>query len=234
MPSLHAPFASPPSRPTVAARPSLGRRDGARGWTAWRVARCVPVLLGVLASAACNRGVDPFAPRADRETVAIDLTLQPLSGSDRLLPSAVDLFVPRAVRPQLVAAYPNFDFAVDLAGGDAVRLVPAARVIAVPPELGAPPRVGFQVVSQSFDALESAPRGGYVYDSVTTVRVGQTIAIDAQGVVPGGPRCPSTASTLYAKLRVDSVSAATGAVYLRLRVNPNCGFRSLRSGLPTD
>ena len=39
---------------------------------------------------------------------------------------------------------------------------------------------------------------------------------------------------LYAKIAVDSVSLATRTLYLRLGLDPNCGFRSFASGIPTS
>jgi hypothetical protein len=96
------------------------------------------------------------------------------------------------------------------------------------------PRVGFSVQSAAFDALTTAPRDGYRFDSLQVVTLGQTVAIETQGVSTQGLVCPSSQSPMRAKLIVDSVARATGAVHLRVRTNPNCGFRSLAPGLPTD
>ena len=58
--------------------------------------------------------------------------------------------------------------------------------------------------------------------------LGQTLAIETSGAT-----C-STTYPLHAKLVVDSIGAAAVGrpIYVRVRVNPNCGFRSLEPGLP--
>jgi hypothetical protein len=179
---------------------------------------------------ACS-GEDPFAIRASLETTLDTLAVFPFSGPQPLLPSAIDLFGRSVVRPQLRGGVvPNFDIVVDTDAQGRVLLYPAA-VVASPP--GGSPRTGFQVVSGSFDALESAPRNGYRYDTLQVVTAGQVVAIEGQGISQQGIYCGTT-SMLHAKLVVDSVSRATGAAHLRVRTNPNCGFRSLKAGLPDD
>jgi hypothetical protein len=39
---------------------------------------------------------------------------------------------------------------------------------------------------------------------------------------------------LYAKIAVDSVTLSTRTLYLRMGVDPNCGFRSFAPGIPTS
>jgi hypothetical protein len=192
----------------------------------------VLVALGVAAAAACAGGADPFAVRAQFETTLDTLVVYPLSGTELLLPSAVDLFGGTAVRPGLRGgAYPNFDFALDRNAQGQVVLYPSQRVAVAP---AGSPRVGFAVQTAAFDALTTAPRDGYRFDSLQVVALGQTVAVESQGVSTQGVVCPSATSPMRAKLIVDSVARATGAVHLRVRTNPNCGFRSLAPGLPTD
>jgi hypothetical protein len=38
---------------------------------------------------------------------------------------------------------------------------------------------------------------------------------------------------LYAKIVVDSVNLATRIIYLKMGLDPNCGFRSFATGIPT-
>lgn len=219
------PFAAALHRP----RPAVTAAPTRRGRPARRLAALA--LVGAAAvAAACGGGTDPFAPRANFPTVRDTFALYALSSGQPLLPAALDLYTVRAVRPSLGGGtLPNFDFAVDRDGQGRVLLYPA-RVLASPS--GGSPRVGFQVVATAFDALERAPNGGYRYDTVQVAAVGQTIAVESQGVTPQSLAC-GTSQPLYAKLVVDS-APATGGVFLRVHVDPNCGFRSFAAGIPTN
>jgi hypothetical protein len=219
MPSLDARRPAPHTAPGAPARPRR-LRGGAL------------LLLGsaVAATAACS-GEDPFAIRASLETTLDTMIVFPLRSAQPLLPSAIDLFGRSVVRPQLRGGVvPNFDIALDVDAQGRVLLYPAS-VVASPP--GGSPRTGFQVVTGSFDALETAPRDGYRFDTLQVAAVGQVLAIEGQGISQSGIYC-GTASPIHAKLVIDSVSRATGAAHLRVRTNPNCGFRSLKAGLPDD
>lgn len=189
------------------------------------------LLAGAVAATSACSGEDPFAIRASLETSLDTMIVFPLSGAQPLLPSAIDLFGRSVVRPSLRGGIaPNFDIALDVDAQGRVLLYPAS-LVASPP--GGSPRTGFQVVAGSFDALEIAPRDGYRFDTVQVAAIGQVLAIEGQGVSQTGIYC-GTGSPLHAKLVVDSVSRATGAAHLRVRTNPNCGFRSLKAGLPED
>ena len=48
-----------------------------------------------------------------------------------------------------------------------------------------------------------------------------------------GTACSSSVP-LYAKFVVDSVVGAERAMYVRMRLDPNCGFRSLAPGRPEE
>jgi len=50
-----------------------------------------------------------------------------------------------------------------------------------------------------------------------------------------GDLCQFTISPqLYAKVTVDSVNLASRILFLRLGLDPNCGFRSFDAGIPTS
>lgn len=177
--------------------------------------------------AACGDDNTSLLGNASSETAAVNFVLVPLSG-DPTLPAAIDFAGRRAVRPRLLGGtILNFDLAVDVdAQGRPVFLAPA-RVAIAP---GGTPRTGFQTVATPFEAVDRAPGGSYAFDSTVTVAIGQTVVVQAQGA-----SC-STTYPLFAKLVVDSV-VGTGRerlVYVRSRINPNCGFRSLAPGLPKD
>lgn len=199
--------------------------------------RASAALLAALALAACG-GRDPFAPNPDNNVDTFERTfvVYPLSTATGARPSAVDLAGQLALRPGIVAVgaagvpTPNFDFAVDRAANGApngeVRLLPP-RLVADPGAIGRRPSTVFQLTNVPFDSIAEATTSGYGSDSVaTTVTVGQSVIVRTESLV-----CVSRySSQLYAKLLVESVDPATGAVTLRGRINPNCGFRSLRPG----
>lgn len=182
------------------------------------------VVLGA-AAAACNNNTAPFLGVARSETALLPFVVYPLSG-DPSLPAAVDLSGRRAVRPAILAgAVINFDLAFDLDTQGRILVIPPARLAAPP---SGSPRVGLQTRDESFDGLTRAPESGYRFDSTAVVTRGQTVVVQTSGTA-----C-STTYPMHAKLVVDSVGAAGVGrpIYLRLRVNPNCGFRSLEPGLP--
>ncbi|MGZ8375964.1 MAG: hypothetical protein ACXWZS_07445 [Gemmatirosa sp.] len=219
MPSLDARRTAPHPAPAAPAR--TGRLRGG----------ALLVLAGAVAATTACGGEDPFAVRASLETTLDTMVVFPLSGAQPLLPSAIDLFGRSVVRPALRGGVvSNFDIALDVDAQGRVLLYPAS-LVASPP--GGSPRTGFQVVTGAFDALESAPRDGYRFDTLQVATVGQVLAIEGQGVSQTGIYC-GTASPMHAKLVIDSVSRVTGAAHLRVRTNPNCGFRSLKAGLPDD
>lgn len=179
--------------------------------------------------AACS-GDDPFALRPSLAVSQSAFVVYPLNGSSASLPAGINLSRGLAVRPALfpgagAAAAPNFDLAFDL---DAQRrvVIYAPRWLAAPPN--AMPRAGLQVVATPFDSLVEAVQGGYRYDSLLTVSPRQTVALETSGLSCAASR------PLYGRLVVDSVVGQ--AIHLTVRVNPNCGFRSLvngSNGLPT-
>lgn len=193
-------------------------------------ARLAALLSTVAAGAACG-GKDPYAPVAQYPTIpTTSFTLFPLSRVVAPGNSALDLRSPLPVRPEVYLSstlgelVPNFDFAVDVDS--------AGHIVFLPPKLVTSttyvPRTGFQISSTLYDSLRAAPGGTYQADSAFRVTTGQTVVVQAQGVA-----CP-VASPFYAKVVIDSVSAATGAMYLRAYVDPNCGFKSFTSGIPTS
>jgi hypothetical protein len=193
------------------------------------------VLLGaaVAAAAACG-GTDPFAPQASYENTTVLYQVYPLSTAPTQLPTAISLFGFQSVRPAVRSNLSlNFDLALDVDASGRVRLLPPKLVVA--PQAGSL-ATGIQIVSNStFETLTRAPNGGYDYDSATVVRPGQVVAIQTQGAGAVSVACATT-TPMYASVVIDSVkpTAGTQLIYLRARVDRNCGFRSLESGIPTS
>lgn len=183
----------------------------------------------VLAAAACG-GKDPYAPTATLLTASDTFILLPLSRAQAPYGSALDLRAQIAVRPGLEVStlngllVPNFDVAFDVDS--------SGNIVALPPKLvtasQSVPRTAFQVSTTAFDALGSAPGGTYL-DTTIVVKPGQTLVVQAQGV---GAVC-AVGTPTYSKLVIDSV-ATGGLLYLRGLIDPNCGFKSFASGVPTS
>jgi hypothetical protein len=224
-------FALPVARPNDASR-----RPGARAARRPRRRQhAAGLAIGLMA--AC--GGDPLAPNssANVDTQETVFRVYPLSAATGPLPTAVNVVGLAVVQPALTTVAlgqagviaPNFDFAVDRGADGRVRLLPA-KLVAGLGGAGLTLETGFRVVAGDFAAIAAAPDGTYQADSVTTVNVGQVVVVEAQALACYGRARPN----VYAKLVVDSVSAPSGLVFLRARVNPNCGFRSLQPGKPTS
>ena len=198
-----------------------------------RAESLVAAALAAASLTACG-GEDPFAPRATLDTVGVAYQVYPFSNAPSLLPTAISLFGVQAVRPLIrVNQSLNFELAVDLDAQGRVRLLPPKLLVA--PQ-GASLVTGVQIMTgTTYEALTRAPNSGYQFDSATVVTPGQVVAIQTQGAGPASIVC-STTAPMYAKLVVDSIrpSSGTQVIYMRARVDPNCGFRSLETGLPTS
>lgn len=185
------------------------------------------VTLAALAAAtlvAC--GKDPFQQEAQLDTQSTIAVVYPLSEANPELDAAINLTRLSSVRPGLFAntGTPNFDVALDLQGNQVRFLLPQYVVV---PVTGVQ-RVGAQAVPGGFDDVLLAPERNYRYDAVTEVPLGQTVVVQTPG-----QNCNTSAPNV-AKLVVDSVVGEPRAMYVRIRFNPNCGFRSLDVGRPKE
>lgn len=169
---------------------------------------------------ACN---DPTRLRARFENLSYDLTVWAMTGTPESFPAAVLVPQRQVTRPDGSGA---FDIAFDINPQGQVVLLPVDLVVA---PVGGARRIGFQRVTGSFAALEAAPKSGWVYDSAFTWQRGETIAMRIQSVY-----CQfDVAQEIYAKFVLDSVIPAERRMVLRGFINPNCGFRSFATGLPS-
>jgi hypothetical protein len=186
-------------------------------------------LAGALAltlAAACG---DPNEIRASFETREATVTVYAISGTPAWAPAAITLLdAPAAVR-----LGPDFGFDVALEfDGAAAKLYPlqlvASDVVVAPGR-----RVGIQkLAGTTFDAITRAPNDGYGFTEPVTLAVGDVGVIESQNhpFCAGGFIFPYT---IYAKFVVEAVDPATRSVRLKMRSDPNCGFRGLEDGLPS-
>ena len=127
---------------------------------------------------------------------------------------------------------PSFDVAFDIdANGDAV-VYPVKQVVSLP---GTSRAVGMQKLLVQFDSVADAPKSGYQIDSTSFVLTpGATLVVQSQHNFSGDICQFALNPNIFAKLAVDSVNLASRTIYLRLGLDPNCGFRSFVAGVPTS
>lgn len=186
--------------------------------------RVLLVAAAALALAACNTGTGISA----NLPIATDtLTAFALNGAPTGSPAGVDL-VGHTVVP--VTASFAFQVAFDVNSSGKIVLYPVQKVANT---LSTTNRVGAQLLSSvAFDALTRAPGSGYNYDSTLVVEPNQTVALE----IANPTVCTSilTAQVFYAKVVVTAVDLPTRTLKLVATTDPNCGFRSLTSGVPKD
>jgi len=95
--------------------------------------------------------------------------------------------------------------------------------------------VGMQKLLVQFDSVADAPKSGYQIDSTSFVLTpGATLVVQSQHNFSGDICQFALNPNIFAKLAVDSVNLASRTIYLRLGLDPNCGFRSFVAGVPTS
>ena len=178
-------------------------------------------VLAAAALAACGDD-DLYDIRAAYEVETDTLTVFAINGSPPTAP--VGLNTPFLAVVRADSSF-NFDVAFDLTEHpDSVRIIPVSRVGGA---FGAGRRIGIARLEQPYDSVRRAPSGGYVFDSTLVVGVGEGLAIQAVT-----PYCARDVSPMvFSKVIVDSVSATTREIFLRLTSDRNCGFRGLVDGV---
>lgn len=181
-------------------------------------------MAAVTAIAACDGST---LPKATSEVRSDTITVASLNGSPPAAAAGVSIFSGQAVP---VDATFSFDLAFDIGPGGVVTVYPVQRV---GNQLTSPRNIGIQKVSGvTFNALTSAPASGYRFDTTYTVTPGQPIAV----AIADLNLCPSflTGYTYYAKVGVDVVDTVARTIKLVSTIDPNCGYRSLAPGIPTE
>jgi hypothetical protein len=173
---------------------------------------------------------DPNAPVANFPTYADTLGLYALTGAPRGPPTAIHLI--RGVSSSPAVATDGsfaFDVALDIDAQGRPVLYPVRALAA--PFLGRH-RVGIRRETRPFDSITEAPTDGYTHDSVAVVAVGEVVLIESTD--PDATTTCLGGGVIYAKMVVDSLTASTRRLFVRITVDPNCGFRSLVPGVPTE
>jgi len=130
-----------------------------------------------------------------------------------------------------VDGFAGFDIALDIDANGKAVVYPVKLVVAVP---GGTRAVGLQRASGTFETVLAAPSTGYETDSALVMAPGEVVAIQSPHNGSGDICQFSISPNVYAKIAVDSVNLATRVIYLRMGFDPNCGFRSFATGIPTS
>jgi hypothetical protein len=183
-----------------------------------RLTRVALVALAILA-VACG---DPTKPKATYANAPSTYTLYAFTGAPVNAATAISFLG----GPSRADAGFAFDVAFDLDASGRAVIYPVRALASDLAMLTTPvKRVGLQPVSGSFDAFRLAPETGYDTLSAQTVSVGSVLAVEMLDLNTclyslGG-------QTIYAKVTIDSIDAASRRLYARTVVDPNCGYRSV-------
>jgi len=169
---------------------------------------------------------DPNLLEAQLPTASDVYEVFALTGTPASFPSAINTYVRSTVR---VDGNGNFDVAFDITSDGKVVVYPVQKVVA---SLNPNRRVGLRKVEGTFASVTLAPTGTYS-DSAVVVSPGEVIV--AQSVRNGtNDACQFDISPfIYTKLTVESVTLANRSIKVQTVLDPNCGFRSFESGIPT-
>ena len=183
--------------------------------------------LAIVASAAILTACDdPDLLRASIATVEDNYTVFALTGTPAAYPSGINTYVRAAVR---VDGSGNFDVAFDIDGQGRAILYPVQKVVS---SLSGTRRVGLRKVAGTSESVTLAPTGTYA-DSVIVASVGEVVVV--QSIRNGtGDACQFDISPyIYTKLVVTSIAADARTINVKAVLDPNCGFRSFESGVPS-
>ena len=186
-----------------------------------RLLHCTAIVIAVI-SAACD---DPLAPLpASSENVVDTVRLFALRGTGIGDPSAYDITTGSPTRTDRLA---GFDFAFDIDGAGQAFVYPAG---ALGLQAASGPS-GLLSQNQAFDDVEQAPLDGY--NTTDPLAVSPSLVFVARSR-PASVGCGFVGSLpRYGKFRILSIDPVTRTLELEGLVNLNCGYRSLKPGLPT-
>lgn len=186
------------------------------------------VLATMTLAVVLNACGDPTSLKANLPNAVDTLFVFALTGTPPSYPSGVSIVASQAVR---VDGFAAFDVALDIDENGRPVVYPVKLVVASP---GTARPVGLQKAAGSFEAVLEAPSTGYNNDAKVVLAPGETVVIQSP-YNGSGDICQFALSPyLYAKITVDSVKLDSRILYLRMGIDPNCGFRSFADGVPTS
>lgn len=191
-----------------------------RSRTWWRFAALT------LVTTSCK--VDSTLPPASIPIAQQQITLYALTGTPVSTASGYNMVQLGEVRTNVSN---NFDFVMDI-GVDSVLGVGTTgdTVIVLLPRgaVGFVEDGGLQWSPTSFDSVVVAPVTGYEQTKPTRIRQGDVIIAASRRQT-----CDDASShPRYAKLNIQTVDLVARSVVILVVIDPNCGYRSLKAGIP--
>ena len=180
----------------------------------------------MLVATSCK--VDSTLPPASIPVAQQQITLYALTGTPVSTPSGYNMVQLGEVRTNVSN---NFDFVMDIGidstfgvgnnGDTVIVLLPRGAVGFV--EDG-----GLQWTAMAFDSVYVAPVTGYEQLKPTRIRQGDVVLAASRRQT-----CDNASShPRYAKLNIQTVDLVARSVVILVVIDPNCGYRSLISGIP--
>lgn len=194
----------------------------------YRMKARLSLLAAMFVVVGLNACGDPTSLRANLPTSVDSLFVFALSGTPPTYPSGVSILSRQPVR---VDGFAAFDVAFDIdAAGNAI-ISPVKLVVITP---GGSRPVGLLKVPGTFATALEAPKSGYEADLSLVMAPGEVVMVQAAHNSSGDLCQFALNPNIYAKISVDSINLASRTVFLRLGLDPNCGFRSFVAGIPTS
>lgn len=185
------------------------------------------LLAAMFVAVVLNACGDPTNIKASLPTSVDTLSVFALTGTPPAYPSGVAIVARRPVR---VDGFANFDVAFDINPSGNAVIYPVRLV--VPSPSGSRP-VALQKVAGAFDSVTEAPRTGFA-DSALVMLPGDVVVVQTAHNSSGDICQFALSPNLFAKFVVDSINQASRTIYLKMGFDPNCGFRSFATGIPTS
>jgi hypothetical protein len=89
-------------------------------------------------------------------------------------------------------------------------------------------------VAGVFDQVLAAPKTGFGLDTGIVMAPGEVVVVQSAHNQSSDLCVFAINPNLYAKFTVDSVNLSTRLLYLRMGLDPNCGFHSFATGIPAN
>jgi hypothetical protein len=176
--------------------------------------------------AGLNACGDPTNIQANIPTSVDSLSLFALSGTPPTYPSGIAILSRQPVR---VDGFASFDVAFDINAAGSAVISPVKLVVITP---GGSRPVGLLRVPGTFEAALEAPKTGYEADSSLVLVPGEVVIVQSAHNTQSDLCQFAINPNIYAKIVVDSVNLASRTLFLRMGLDPNCGFRSFADGIP--
>lgn len=188
-----------------------------------RIIGCLVVATAIAAAGACS---DPnaLADATISNEVDDSVMLWSLSQGPLTKPSAYSIAAKNGVRTWEVGS--AFEFVFDQTTAGAPVFIPTDLLGLLSSTAVKP---GLLKSALTFDEMTRAPSNGYVVSDTIPVVVGDRFYIRTTVST-----CSVLSVPLYGKMEVTAVDTAQHTVTLKVLANQNCGYRSLKPGIPKN